>query len=244
MTLRTVLRFLARNALLGATLLAALGVSAVVTMRVVLSARDVAVPSLVGRVLPEASSMAGQRGLDIRVEGRRYDLAVPVDHVITQEPPPGRTLKVHRHVRVWVSLGPRRITVPPVEGQSVRTARIALEQAGLPLAHVVEVSGLAPEDTVLVQRPVSGETDAPGDGASLLVSRGPGRAAYVMPDLIGRSADAAMASLHTVGFKVANVRYRTYPGVAPGIVLRQLPPAGHRVDPRTPLSLDVSRASS
>jgi len=215
-----------------------------VTMRVVLSARDVAVPSLVGRVLPDASAMAGQRGLDIRVEGRRYDLAVPADHVIAQEPPPGRTLKVHRHVRVWVSLGPRRITVPPVEGQSVRTARIALEQAGLPLAHVVEVSGLALEDTVLVQRPVSGETDAPGDGASLLVSRGPGRAAYVMPDLIGRRADAVMASLQRVGFKVADVRYRTYPGVAPGIVLRQLPPAGHRVDPRTPLSLDVSRAAS
>ena len=35
-----------------------------------------------------------------------------------------------------------------------------------------------------------------------------------------------------------------YPGVAPGIVLRQSPPAGHRIDPRTPLSLDVSRAAS
>jgi len=244
LTLRTVLRFLGRNALLGAALVAALGVSAVVTMRVVLSAREVGVPSLVGQALPDASSLAASRALDIRVEGRRHDPGVPVNHVIAQEPPPGRTLKMHRRVRVWVSLGPRRITVPPVEGQSVRTARIALEQAGLPLAHVVEVNALAPEDTVLVQRPVSGETDAPGDGASLLVSRGPGRAAYVMPDLIGRRADAVMVALQAVGFKITDVRYRTYPGVAPGIVLRQLPPAGHRVDSRTPLSLDVSRASS
>jgi serine/threonine-protein kinase len=244
LTLPTVLRFLARNALLGAALLAALGASAVVTMRVVLSARDVAVPGVVGRALRDASALAADRGLDVRVEGRRYDPGVPADHVITQEPPPGGTLKVHRQVRVWVSLGPRRITVPPVEGQSVRTARIALEEAGLPLAHVVEVDSLAPEDTVLVQRPVSGETDAPGDGAALLVSRGPDRAAYVMPDLIGRGADAVMSSLQALGFKVTDVRYRTYPGVAPGIVLRQLPPAGHRVDPRTPLSLDVSRAAS
>lgn len=244
MTFRTVLRFLARNTLLGAALLATLGGSAVVTMRVVLSARDVAVPGVVGRALPDASALAADRGLDVRVEGRRYDAAVPADHVIAQEPAPGGTLKVHRQVRVWVSLGPRRITVPPVEGQSVRTARIALEQAGLPLAHVVEVDSMAPEDTVLVQRPVSGETDAPGDGAALLVSRGPGRAAYVMPDLIGRSAEAVVSSLQALGFKVADVRYRTYPGVAPGIVLRQLPPAGHRVDPRTPLSLDVSRAAS
>jgi beta-lactam-binding protein with PASTA domain len=229
---------------LGAALLATLGVSAVATMRVVLSARDVAVPALVGRALPEASGLAAHRGLDVRVEGRRYDPGVPADHVIAQEPPPGRTLKLHRRVRLWVSLGPRRITVPPVEGQSVRTARIALEQAGMPVAHVVEVAGLAPEDTVLVQRPVSGETDTPGDGASLLVSRGPGRADYVMPDLIGRRADTVMALLQTMGFKVTDVRYRTYPGVAPGIVLRQLPPAGHRVDPRTPLSLDVSRTAS
>jgi beta-lactam-binding protein with PASTA domain len=244
LTLRTALRFLARNALLGATLVATLGVSALATMRVVLSARDVAVPGVVGQLLADAGALAARRGLDVQVEGRRYDPDVPADHVIAQEPPPGGALKIHRQVRVWVSLGPRRITVPPVEGQSVRTARIALEQAGLPVAHVVEVDSMAPEDTVLVQRPVSGETDAPGDGAALLVSRGPDRAGYVMPDLIGRRADAVVSSLQAAGFKVTDVRYRRYPGVAPGIVLRQHPPAGHRVDPRTPLSLDVSRTTS
>ena len=143
-----------------------------------------------------------------------------------------------------MSLGARRITVPRVEGQSVRTARIALEQAGLPVAHVVEVNDRAPEDQVLVQRPPAGETDVSGDGASLLVSRGGGRASFVMPDLIGQERRAVMGALHAAGFKVADVRYRSYPGVAPGIVLRQLPPAGHRVDPRTPLSLDVSRGAS
>jgi serine/threonine-protein kinase len=244
LTIRNVLRFLARNALLGAVLLATLGVSAVVTMRVVLSARDVAVPGLVGHALPEASGLAAQRGLAIQVEGRRHDASVAADHVIAQEPPPGGTLKAHRHVRVWVSLGRRRVTVPRVEGQSVRTARIALEQAGLHVARVVEVGDSAPEDQVLIQHPPAGETDVSGDGASLLVSRGGGRAAYVMPDLIGHPAERVMASLLAAGFKVADVRYRTYPGVAPGIVLRQLPPAGHRIDPRTALSLDVSRAAS
>jgi beta-lactam-binding protein with PASTA domain len=242
--LPTVLGFLARNALLGAALLATLGASAILTMRVVLSARDVAVPGLVGRTLDDATKLAAQRGLDARVEGRRYDPDVPADHVIDQEPPPGRTLKVHRAVRLWVSLGARRITVPRVVGQSVRTARIALEQAGLPLLHVVEVDDPAPEDSVIVQRPVPGETDADAEGASVLVSRGPGRADFVMPDLIGRRASAVVDALQSAGFKVTDVRYRTYPGVAPGIVLRQLPPAGHRVNPRTPLSLDVSRAAS
>jgi len=42
---------------------------------------------------------------------------------------------------------------------------------------------------------------------------------------------------------VAEVRYRTYPGVAPGIVLRQLPAAGHRVNARAQVSLDISKVT-
>jgi serine/threonine-protein kinase len=240
---RRVLRFLARDALLGVALLAALGASAIATMRVVLSARDVAVPSLLGRRLLDAGAFASHRGLALRVEGRRNDPSVPAEHVLAQDPPPGATLKAHRAIRVWVSLGPRRVSVPPVEGESVRTARIALEQAGVPVAHVVEIEDSAPEGTVIVQRPPSGESDDAA-GASLLVSRGPGGADYVMPDLIGREAARALSALQAAGLKVAEVRFRSYPGVAPGIVLRQLPAAGHRVSARTPLSLDVSKPTS
>jgi serine/threonine-protein kinase len=239
-----ILRFLGQNALLGVALLVTLGASAVLTMRVVLASRDVAVPSLAGRVVADATLLAAQRGLALRIDGRRYDPGVPAEHIVAQEPPPGATLKAHRAVRVWVSLGPRRVTVPPVEGQSARTARIALEQSGVPVDRVVEIEDAAADGTVLVQRPPAGEADLSTGGASLLVSRGPGGASYVMPDLIGRDAAAALAALEAAGLKVSDVRYRTYPGVAPGIVLRQIPAAGHPVSPRAALSLDVSRASS
>jgi serine/threonine-protein kinase len=239
-----ILRFLGQNALLGVALLLTLAASAVLTMRVVLTSRDVAVPSLAGRVLADATLLAGQRGLALRIEGRRYDATVPAERIVAQEPPPGATLKAHRAVRIWVSLGPRRVTVPAVEGQSARTARIALEQSGVPVDHVVEVEDRAAEGTVLVQRPPAGEADISAAGASLLVSRGPAGASYVMPDLIGRDAAAALAALEAAGLKVSDVRYRTYPGVAPGIVLRQTPPAGHPVNPRAALSLDVSKAAS
>jgi beta-lactam-binding protein with PASTA domain len=239
-----IFRLVARNALLGAALLATLGVSALVTMRVVLSSRDVAVPSLGGRALAEAGALAADRGLTLRIEGRRNDPSVPAEHVVAQEPPPGGTLKAHRAVRVWVSLGPRRVSVPPVEGESVRTARIALDQAGAPVARVVEIEDAAPEGTVLVQRPPAGEADVSEGGSSLLVSRGPSGASYVMPDLIGREVGSALLALQSAGLKVGDVRYRTYPGVAPGIVLRQQPPAGYPVSPRAALTLDVSKATS
>jgi eukaryotic-like serine/threonine-protein kinase len=237
------LRFLGRHALLGLALLATLVGSALATMRVVLSSRDVAVPSLVGRPVPDAGREAAARGLLVRIEGRRHDPTVPAERVAAQEPPPGAALKAHRAVRIWVSLGPQRVTVPGVEGQSARAARIALEQSGVPVARVVEIEDAAAEGTVLVQRPPAGEADLSSGGASLLVSRGPGGASFVMPDLIGRQVSTVLASLKAAGLKVSDVRYRTYPGVAPGIVLRQVPAAGYRVDARTPLVLDVSKAS-
>ncbi len=243
MTTEQILRFLGRNALVALALAATATLSAALTMRVVLSSRDVAVPALVGRTVPEAGTLSAQRGLMVRIEGRRHDASVPAERVVAQEPPPGAALKAHRAVRVWVSLGPRRVSVAPVEGESVRTARITLEQSGVPVARVVEIDDAAPEGTVLVQRPPAGEADVTL-GASLLVSLGPSGASYVMPDLIGHEAAAAVTALQAAGLKVGDVRYRSYPGVAPGIVLRQSPPAGHRVSARTPLALDVSREAS
>ena len=133
--------------------------------------------------------------------------------------------------------------MPAVEGESARTGRITLEQAGVSVARIVEVDDSASEGTVLVQRPPAGVADV-AQGASLLVSRGPAGTSYVMPDLIGRPAAAVVSALQAAGLKVGEVRYRSYPGVAAGVVLRQSPTAGHRVDPHTPLALDVSREAS
>ena len=240
MKLSRVFRLVAQNALIGIALVATLATSALFTMRVVLDSRDVAVPALTGRTLREAEALVAPRGLALRIEGRRHDSGVPADRVVTQEPPPGATLKAHRAVRLWMSLGPKRVSVPRVEGESIRTARAALEQAGVPLARAIEVRDAAPEGTVLVQRPPPGEADIGEDGASLLVSRGRDLG-YVMPDLIGRDARSVLDALERAGLKVTDVRYRSYPGVAPGIVLRQSPPAGQRVSARAALSLDVSR---
>jgi eukaryotic-like serine/threonine-protein kinase len=243
LSLKRIALFFLRNAFLGLGLLLALAASAILTMRVVLSAQDVQVPTVVGRRVPEAGALAARLGLSLRVEGKKHDTRVPAEHIVVQEPTGGSTLKAHRSVRVWLSLGPRRLNVPAVEGESLRTARIALEQAQVPLRRVVEVEDRNAEGTVLVQRPPAGETEAVEEGLAVLVSRGPLGTDYLMPDLIGRHAGDAMDSLRRAGLKVAEIRYRTYPGVAPGIVLRQVPAAGHAVSPRTPMSLDVSKES-
>jgi serine/threonine-protein kinase len=243
----TIKRFailLLKNGVLLATLLLTAGASALLTMRAVLTAQEVVVPSLVDKRVPEAGALSSRAGLLVRVEGRRNDPKIAPDRIVAQEPPAGSPLKAHRSIRVWVSLGPRRQRVPAVEGQSLRTARLVLDQAQVPVARVAQIDASAEEGTILVQRPAAGDVDALTDGISLLVSRGRGGRDYVMPDLIGRQADAVIDGLQRAGLKVADVRYRTYPGTTPGIVLRQSPAAGHRVSPRSTVSLDISKASS
>jgi serine/threonine-protein kinase len=228
--------------LLGLALVATAGLSALTTARVLLASREVQVPDLRGQRLLEASARLSRLRLLARVEGRRHDATVPLDHVAAQEPGPGAPIKRQRSVRVWLSLGPRRLDVPAVEGQSERSGRLALEQAGLPVGRVLLVPYAAEPAAILRQDLPAGEGEAPGnEGVALLVSLGPGLD-FVMPDLIGRPAGPALDALRRAGLKVTDVRYRPYPGTAPGVVLRQVPASGRRVSRAAPITLEISRA--
>ncbi|PYQ40116.1 MAG: hypothetical protein DMF77_19380 [Acidobacteria bacterium] len=235
---------LVKYGLLAVALVVTAGLSALTTMRVVLRTQEVVVPSLVGKPLPEAGALAARRRLVLRVEGRRNDPKLGRDLIVEQEPAAGSGIKRQRSIRVWVSLGPRRLMIPAVEGESVRSGRLLLEQAQVPVGRVIEVSDGAEEGTILQQHPPTGETDMlAAEGASLLVSRGPRNREFVMPDLIGRPALSVLEALRAASLKVTEVRYRSYPGAAAGLVLRQSPLSGYRVNPQTAISLDVSQSA-
>ena len=235
--------FLLENAILAAALLATVALSAVTTMRFVLSAQEVVVPSLLDKKVAEAGPLAARHLLLLRVEGKRHDARVPPEQIVAQDPPPGSNLKAHRSVRVWVSLGPRRLNVPPLEGQSLRSARLTLDQLTLPVSRVVEVPDPAEAGTILIQVPPAGEIDSVHAGLALLVSQGPQPLDYVMPDLIGRRLEEAIEALRQAGLSAGDVSLRSYPGVQAGIVLRHIPSAWHRVNRATAIALEVSKPS-
>jgi beta-lactam-binding protein with PASTA domain len=63
-----------------------------------------------------------------------------------------------------------------------------------------------------------------------------------MPDLIGRRGVDVLEALRSAGLKVTAVTYRSYPGVPPGTVIRQSPPAGYRVSRHSSVTFEVSRS--
>jgi len=229
-------KLLALLAALAATFL----LSFFVAMRLASRARETVVPALVGRTVNEASAVLADHGLTLRVEeARRFDARVPAGRILAQEPASGAATRRQRSVKVWLSDGPTSARVPPLVGESERTAELRTQTAGLTVSEVAEIrSSEFPVGTVVAQWPAA---DTRASAVAVLVNRGESDTSYVMPDVIGVEGARAAEVLRGRGLRVSVVGEQPYPGVPPGIVIRQRPPAGFRVAPSTAIALEVSR---
>ena len=210
------------------------------SMRIALRTREVQVPDFTNRTANEATAMASDLGLAVKIDdSRRVDAKIAAGRVLAQEPPAGSAARRPRTVRVWLSAGQRAATVPLLVGETERTAQLRVTQDGLTLSDVSEIRShtFAP-DVIVAQTPPARTA---GANVALLVNRGERGASYVMPDLIGVNGDRAAEILRSRGFRVAVVGTTPYPGVAAGIVIRQSPQAGFQIGPSEPVSLEVSR---
>jgi beta-lactam-binding protein with PASTA domain len=172
-------------------------------------------------------------------EQRQPDVKVPADHILTQSPTPGTVLRSQRPVRVRVSEGQRDPAVPPVSGVPERTAEITIAAEKLQVGARAEVrSAEYPEGSVIAQDPPAASR---AKAVSLLVNRGESQRSYVMPDLIGTIGHRAVEVMRSQGFRVAITGTVPYPGLQPGVVIRQTPQAGFQIAHGEPVSLEVSR---
>jgi serine/threonine-protein kinase len=226
--------------LLGSALLATYALFAVASMRIALRSREVQVPDLTNRTANEATAIATDLGLALKIDDiRRPDPKIGAGRVLAQDPAVGSVARRQRTIKVWLSSGLRASTVPMLIGESERTAQLRLSQDGLTLASLSEIRAEdMPADVVIAQTPPAKSASG---RVSLLVNRGERGATYVMPDLIGVNGDRAAEVLRARGFRVAVVGSNPYPGVAAGIVIRQSPQAGFQIAPGEPISLEVSR---
>jgi beta-lactam-binding protein with PASTA domain len=229
-----------RLLLLVVALLATYLLFAAAAARVALRAREVRVPDLEGRTLNDASLVLGDLGLTLRPdESRRSDPKVAAGCIAVQDPRAGVTARRGRSVRVWLSAGPRVNRVPHLVGETERTAQLQVQEDGLTLGAVSEIrSNDYPAGMVVAQDPPA---QASGTRVSILVNRGEQSGTFLMPDLIGLNGDRAADLMRGHGFRVAVVGQQPYPGVPPGVVLRQSPQGGFQIAPGEPISLEVSR---
>jgi serine/threonine-protein kinase len=240
MTLREKLERLLRYALLAFVLASAAFLSAITTIRVAIRGRVVSMPDLVGRPLPEAQEILQAGGLQIRVADRTYN-ALPVNSVVRQSPAAGEQVKLSQTAHVVLSLGPQTISVPEVEGRSLRGARITLLESGLELGEVSRAYLPVPQaDTVLAQEPPKG-APAASPRVDVLVAAGERPVQYVMPTLTGLEQAAAERILSAAGVRPVRVTYVAESGSPAGTVIGQTPPRGSRFSGEGPVEISVAQ---
>ena len=223
-------------------LLATAVLSAVISFTLAEPSNEVTVPDLVGSSLEGARTTLSVSELQLVPQGNRFHDTVPAEFVALQSPAPGTTLKKGRSIRVWVSLGPERRTVPRIEGESLQSAQLILEQSGFSLGRIVEIrSDIYAPDTVVAQAPQAYEEVGDESVVSVLLSRGYPDTAFVMPDFIGRDYVDLLQHLSRGPLKVSQVRNVDYPGVRKNIVVRQTPAAGTKVYRRDRIVLYLSK---
>jgi len=216
------------------------GVFFLTSFAVATRAREVRVPDVRGKSVAEATTTLAAVGLEMAVDPvRRTDAKVPADHVLSQEPDPGNTLRRQRPVRIRVSDGQRDPVVPALVGQPDQAATAILSQSGITVAARIDVrSADSPVGAVVAQDPpAKGRAQA----VTLIINRGLPDQAFVMPDLIGTIGARAADVLRSHNLRVAPLSAVTYPGLPPGVVVRQTPQAGYRTAPDELIVLEVSR---
>lgn len=227
-----------------AGLLATAVISAAITFTLAVRSNEVSVPDVAGTNVDTARDMLARQELRLVLEGNRFHESVPKDFIAIQSPETGATLKKGRAVRVWVSLGPERHTVPRIEGETLQSAQLILEQGGFTLGRVVEIhSDVYAPDTVVAQSPQAYEEVANTSEVSLLLSRGYVDEAFVMPDLIGRDYVDLLDELGRGSLKVSQVKLVDYPGVGKNVVVRQAPLPGTKVFKRDRIVLYLSNGN-
>jgi len=195
-----------RFAVLALILVVVAMVSALMAMRLAIHGQEVAVPALVGLAPAEAEKTVANLGLQMSIERQYYSPQIPEGRIMSQLPLPGTKVRRGWQVRVAQSLGPTRVAIPDVTGESEHAAELNIRRRGLDLSSMaaVESAGI-PADQVLAQNPTANATQLVAPKISLLVTAAATPETYVMPNFVGQPLGSVNRTLQDEGFRLGNV---------------------------------------
>jgi serine/threonine-protein kinase len=186
-----------------------------------------AIPDVIGKTSDQASQILDAKGFKVAIKA--VPSAAPRDQVVEQDPIPtdrgGGKAEEGSTVTLSVSSGPAIRAVPSVVGLSEADATKRLEKVGFKVNVTQQYSKSVRRGAVIGTSPPAGTQLSTLQPVTLLVSRGANT--VVVPNVVGRNDQAALAALSNAGLSGTEVqRDSTEPA---GKVLSQSPGAGKRV---------------
>lgn len=245
---RLAMKALFRLVLLALVLLVVALVSALTAMRLAIHGREVAVPDLVGKTPAEAQRIAEQSELQVEVEQQYYSPNVPEGRILSQLPPAGTQVRRAWQIRLAQSLGPQRVEIPNLLGQSERAADINIRRHGLDVGAIAQLQlPGTPGDQVVSQAPPPNASGVSAPKISLLVTDPPQPQAFIMPNFVGQPLGNVTLALQDAGMRLGTV---TVAGQVPGspptsqasqasTITAQTPGAGEKVIAGTVVNFEV-----
>jgi beta-lactam-binding protein with PASTA domain len=188
-------------------------VSFLTAMRFAIHGREAAVPNFVGLAPAQAEQVALSNGLLLSREDRFYSSEIPVGRIVSQEPAPGTKVRRGWRVRIAESLGPQRVTIPSVIGDSERAAELNLQRRGLDVGSMSTISSPElPQDQIVAQSPPPDAQGVVSPKVNLLYNAPvPAEKNFVMPDFVGAKLADATVAVTDAGMKLGAVRTVTTP---------------------------------
>ena len=226
--------------------------SALTAMRFAIHGRQTTIPKIAGLTQTQAERLLADHGLVLDEGDHYFSSDVPPGRVMSQVPTAGMQVRRGWHVRVAESMGPQRVVIPDLIGNSERAAEINIRRRGLELGSTATatIPG-APNDQIVAQSPPANAVNVSEPKISLLLAASEDRESFVMPDLVGRSEDDAVSQIVNAGLHVSGIKSQTAPpaqgsssdAVPSGsrMVVRTYPAAGQRVFDGQGIGLEVTQ---
>ncbi len=154
-------------------------------------------PDLSGKTIKEAEVIAKKGNLKLIDMGGDFS-KYSKGRIYTQLPKPGRIIKRSRSLKLWISKGEDKVTLPDLSKYSLETAKVKLEELGLPIKDIVYTE----KDNhsfhqVITSTPSAGSSIYKNQEVSLLINTKTAGSSIRVPDLIGlepREAKRIIAS--------------------------------------------------
>ncbi len=135
---------------------------------------------------------------------------------------------------------PKRVQVPGVKGYTATLAEDKLGEAQLKVGAITyEHDETAPPGVVIDQMPVMGQMVSVGTAVDLVINRG--TEIVTVPDVAGRSVDAAQINLEQKDLRIGQITEKFSDQVPAGRVIRQEIASGTQVEKGTEVALVVSK---
>lgn len=232
------------SAFLGMIILFFLAFGGTMVFLNVTNPKEVSLPNVVGLTKEEAQKQIEDAKLKYEVDKEEYNKDVAEGLIISQDPAyfeKYHSVKQGSTVKVVISKGTEKATVPKVVGMSQDDAIKALEDANLKAEVTEETSKKVQEGYVISQDVAENTEVSAGDSIKIHVSKGTGIKQITIVNVTGQDSDNAKKTLEDLGLKV-NISY-TSSTTDNGKVTKQSIEEGKVVDEGTTITLTVNKVA-